>query len=234
MNILMQPPVLQTGFPQRLVLYGVKWAGYEKILEGIGDSHVRITYDRGALELMSPLPIHEVYKCLFLRLFDAMGIELGIAFRALGSTTFRREDLERGLEPDQCFYFASRTRVHNWRTLDLSVDPPPDLAIEVDVTNSCLDRMGIYAALGVPELWRLDGETLQVYYRNEEGVYEPRPHSPTFPFLELAEFLSFVRQIPDVEDDMGLLRLMHSWVRDRVRPRWEAHIAQQSSSADKT
>jgi Uma2 family endonuclease len=136
MNILVQPQKAQFELPQRFLLQGVNWQTYEKILEAIGNRPVRITYDRGNLELISPLLIHELYKCFFGRLFDILAEELDIAFRACGSTTFRRQDVDRGLEPDQCFYFGSIARIHDWATLNLEIDPPPDLAVEVDNTHT--------------------------------------------------------------------------------------------------
>jgi Uma2 family endonuclease len=226
MNIEVQqsPELFQA---QRLVVYGVNWQTYEKVLDAFADRPIRITYDRGNLELMSPLPIHEVYKCLFLRLIDDLSDALDFAMKACGSTTFRREDLDRGLEPDECFYLANLSRVRSWTRIDLTVDPPPDLAVEVDNTNSSLDRMGIYAALGVPELWRFDGETLQAH-ELVAGVYLPRPHSPTFPFLPLAEIVSLLDQSITITDDRELRRNIRSWVRDRVVPLHHARQQQQS------
>lgn len=228
MNIEIQQP---TGLlnPQRLVLYGVNWQTYEKALDAFGDRPLRITYDRGNLELMSPLPIHEVYKCLFLRLLDYLSDELDFGMKACGSTTFRREDLDRGLEPDECFYLGNLSYVQNWSRIDLTVDPPPDLAVEVNNTNSSLDRMGIYAALGVPELWRFDGESLQAY-ELLDGAYVPRPHSPTFSFLPLGEIVEWLHQSIAIADDRNLRRNLRIWVRDRVVPLWQEWQSRQSSS----
>lgn len=228
MNIEIQQPTLLLN-PQRLVLYGVNWQTYEKALDTFGDRPVRITYDRGNLELMSPLPIHEVYKCLFLRLLDYMSDELDFGMKACGSTTFRREDLDRGLEPDECFYLANLSHVRNWSRIDLTVDPPPDLAVEVDNTNSSLNRMSIYAALGVPELWRFDGESLQAY-ELLEGAYVLRLHSPTFPFLPLGEIVDLLHQSILIADDRNLRRNLRTWVRDRVVALWQEWKSQQSSS----
>lgn len=219
MNIEVQQPS-KLFHTQRFVQHGVNWPTYEKVLDVFGDRPIRITYDRGTLELMSPLPIHEVFKCLFLRLLDSLSDELDFGMKACGSTTFRRQDLERGLEPDECFYLANLSRVQNWTVIDLTVDPPPDLAIEIDNTNSSLDRMGIYAALGVPELWRFDGESLQAY-ELADGVYAPRPRSPTFPFLPLAEIVPLLHQSVTIADDRELRRNVRSWVRDRVVPLWQ-------------
>jgi Uma2 family endonuclease len=227
MNLEVQQPS-EWLLPQRLVVRGVNWQTYEKVLEAFEDRPLRITYDRGNLELMSPLPIHEVYKCLFLRLLDELSDVLDFPMKACGSTTFRREDLDRGLEPDECFYLANRSRVRSWARIDLTIDPPPDLAVEVDNTNSSLDRMGIYAALGVPELWRFDGETLKAH-ELMSGVYAHRPHSPTFPFLPLAEIVALLHQSVTLTDDRDLRRNLRAWVRDRVVPLHQAWRQQQQT-----
>src|SRR5438552_1788871 len=117
MSILERPHVLQPGAPQRFLLQGVDWQAYEKMLEAIGDRPIRVTYDRGNLELMSPSAIHEIYKRWFARLLDMLVLVVGIHIKACGSTTFRREDLDRGLEPDECFYLASAPRVQDWTAI---------------------------------------------------------------------------------------------------------------------
>ena len=107
---------------------------------------------------MTTSPIHEIYKHLLGRMVDTIGEELDIPMFGQGSTTFNREDVDRGLEPDECYYIANAGRVADRSQLNLETDPPPDLAIEIEITRNVLDRLGIYAALGVPEVWRFDGE----------------------------------------------------------------------------
>jgi|SRR5579884_32574 len=225
MNIPVGPPAT---IPQRFVVHGMNWQGYEKVLEAFSDQPIRITYDRGSLELMSPLPIHEIYKrCLGL-LLAVLDSELKIAIKGLASTTFRRRDLDRGLEPDECFYVGKLDRIHDWGNVDLSIDPPPDLALEVDVTRSCLNRLEIYAALGVPEVWRFDGESWQIHCLNVSRTYEERPQSNVLPFVDLAEVTPFLELTAAGTSDGELMDRLHQWVKDRVRPRWEAFVAQQS------
>jgi Uma2 family endonuclease len=207
---------------QRFVLSCVPWGAYEQILDALGEHHLRITYDRGALELMSPLPPHEVYKIAFSRLLLALAVELRFNFRDLGSTTFRREDLERGLEPDECFYLGSAARVRDWRRIDLRHDPPPDLAVEIDITRSSLNRMGVYAGLGVPEVWRFDGAALQAYRLTAGAAYEPVAASPALPFLPLAEVPALIEQSISAEDDGELFRSFQTWVRQRVLPLYQS------------
>src|SRR5262249_10983294 len=139
MNVLVSPPLVPES-PQRIVLNRVSWRDYENFLEAMACQNIRSTYDRGVLEIMSPLPLHETLKHLFGMLFLALGEEFDLMIRGLGSSTFRKEAAGRGLEPDECYYLASWPRVRDWRHIDLAVDPPPDLALEVDITTNWLDR----------------------------------------------------------------------------------------------
>ena len=218
MSTVEAPPVVRTQPVQRFVLHGVSWEQYGKFLEAIGENHVRVTYDRGSIEFISPQPIHEVYKTLFGRLLDALMMDLDIPMKALGSTTFRRAEAKAGLEPDQCFYFESARRVRSWWTFNLAVDPPSDLAIEVDNTNSSLDRMHIYAGLGIPEVWRFDGQTLEVHRLQPDGVYENLSHSVELPFLPIEEIPELIRRSMEYQEDRAIVRGMREWVRTRVAP----------------
>lgn len=218
MNILHRPQAVHPASAQQFVFYGAKWAAYDKILEIVGSHRIRVSYDRGKLELMSPLQVHEVYKTLFGRLFDALMTELDIPMKALGSTTFRREDVEGGLEPDQCYYFASAARVRSWWTLDLAIDPPPDLAIEIEITNSATDRMHIYAGLRIPEVWRFNGEHLIVHRLRRDGGYRVAPRSVELPFVPLDEIPPLFQRSMEIQEDRALLRGLREWVRTRVAP----------------
>ena len=179
----------------------VSWEEYEKFLDAVGEHHVRLSYDRGTLEFMTLSPNHELYKMLFGRLFDMLMIELDVPLKALGSTTFRREDVEGGLEPDQCYYFGSAARVQNWSTLNLAVDPAPDLAIEIEVSRRATDRMHIYAGLGVPEVWRFDGERLIANRLQRDGGYVVVPRSVELPFLPLDEIPPLFRRSLQYQED---------------------------------
>jgi Uma2 family endonuclease len=223
MNILHHEPPATTREPrQRFVLGGVTWQGYDLMLQVIGNRRIRCTYDRGSLELMSPLPLHEYFKHWFCQLFGVLAMELDVPLWACGSTTFRRQDLDRGLEPDECYYLANLARLHDRMAIDLTVDPPPDLAVEIDVTRSCLDRLGIYAALGVPEVWRFDGEILEVHQRTAAGTYEVAARSAALPFLPLPELLPVIEQGMNAPHEGALMRLIRAWVRTRLLPLYQA------------
>jgi Uma2 family endonuclease len=218
MNILLQPRPATADAPQRFVFRDLTWQDYEKVLDVVGEAHIRVTFDRGNLELMTLSSLHEMYKSWFGRILDILAEELGFQLKGCGSTTMRREDVGRGLEPDECFYLAGTSRVRDWATLNLERDPPPDLAIEIEVSRSVLDRMGIYAALGVPELWRFDGETLRAYRLSEARTYELVPNSLAIPYLPLADIVPFLHRGVEVANDIEVMRAFRTWVRERVLP----------------
>ena len=196
---------------QHIVLTYISWDFYEKLLYEIGNRSTRVTFDNATIEIMAPLPIHEVWKHRIARLVDFMSVELSIDMENLGSATFKRKDLAKGLEPDACFY------IQNWEVprgkydMDLTVDPPPDLAIEIDITNRSVPRQPIYAALGVPELWRFDGKRLQVLELQRDKYVEVK-NSLSFPFLPIRVFESYVSR-QDSERTNDVIRDFSIWVR---------------------
>jgi Uma2 family endonuclease len=145
------------------LLQGVPWQTYVSLRDLPEDYHIRMTYDRGALEIMSPSHSHERLAYLIGRLIDTWTDELAIDVQSCRTMTFRREDLQRGLEPDNCYYVASEPLVRGKTGIDLALDPPPDLAIEVDLGGGAIDKLALYAAFKVPEVWRFDGQSLEFY-----------------------------------------------------------------------
>jgi Uma2 family endonuclease len=180
----------------RVTLTDISWGFYQSMLREIGDAHVRLTFDQGKLEIMSPSKFHENVKKAIGRLLEAYADEAGIAVEGLGSTTFAREELQKGLEPDECYYIANASKVIGKQELDLTADPPPDLAIEIDISPPGVARQPIYAALGVPEIWRFDGRRLICLHRHTEQAtgprYVPADKSLSFPQLSLADFNRFI------------------------------------------
>jgi Uma2 family endonuclease len=147
-----------------LVLPQVSWEEYEQLLGDLADRPgIRVSYDEGRLEIMSPSAEHEEYKEFILRLVQILAEERGVALETRGSTTWKRRTIRKGTEPDTCFYVANAGRIIGRRTIDLEVDPPPDIVVEIDVTNESLSKFPIYAALGVPEIWRYDGKRVEMY-----------------------------------------------------------------------
>jgi Uma2 family endonuclease len=206
----------------RLLSHGVSWDDYEAMLRIVGDRPIRVTYDRGDMEIMSPLWIHGSREDLLGLLVRVITEELDIPIAGAGPVTFKRQDQEKGAEPDRCYYLrenAERVRVK--KRLDMGVDPPPDLIIEMDVTSSSLDRMGIFAALGIPEVWRYDGEDLQFLHLQADGTYRPGESSrnfPSFPVTEAARFLGEAESM----DDTAWIKAFRAYVRDVLVPRAQA------------
>lgn len=159
--------------PNRVVLRNISWQSYQSLIRDFAqEPAMRLTYDHGTLEIRIPLDPRETYKKLIGRLIEAATEELALEIRSLGSRTCDREDLEKGLEPDQCYYIQHEMDVRGLSQIDLTQSPPPDLAVEIDITSSSLNRLTIYQALGIPELWRYDGKQLKIY-RLQAGEYVP-------------------------------------------------------------
>ncbi|MGH7139846.1 MAG: Uma2 family endonuclease, partial [Pirellulales bacterium] len=145
--------VEQTATEPRFVLHGVPWETYVALREIEANWHVRMTYDRGTLEMMVNSDRHENMKKLIGQLIETFTAELNIPRRSFGETTWRRREIDKGLEADECYYILNQPLVSQRVEVDLLRDPPPDLALEVVVSHGDVDKMDIYAALGVPEVW---------------------------------------------------------------------------------
>jgi Uma2 family endonuclease len=227
MNILVQPTATKLEPRQRFVLWNLGWESYELIVEALNEQHVRSTYDRGDLELMSPLPIHEAIKVWFGHFIIVLAEELGVPFHAIGGPTLRRRVRDRGLEPDDCFYLGSASKVEEWETLNLDRDPSPDLALEVDIMSSCLDRLGVYAGLGFPEIWRFEGEEWHIHLLGSDGAYQESPRSAALPYLPVSEIMPVLRQSLHVPDQRDRFQILRRWARERVLPLRQAWEQQQ-------
>lgn len=212
MATVTETPIQHTE--QRFLLSDVSWETYDALCNDPG-IRTRMTYDRGMLEFMSPSQRHENLKTLLGRMVEVMTEELNIPVKSCGSTTYRRAILDKGLEPDECYYVQHELDMRGKDELDLDVDPPPDVAIEVEVTKSALDRMGIYAALGVPEVWRFDGKTLRLFVLNETSEYEETGRSPTFPQLPPDELVRFLARRTQ-QDETSLIRSFRQWVHQNL------------------
>ena len=193
------------------VLHDIDWGTYTRLLRALGKTRrFRLTYDRGNLEIMSPLWEHEKPAYVLGMFIDVLTQVLKLQCEPGGSVTLRRRRKSRGLEPDKCYWIASAGRLEGKTHLDLRVDPPPDLAIEMDVTHSSLDRMGVYAALGVPEVWRVTSEGL-AFHHLEAGVYQVRPKSLSFPQLASMDLVPFLNQLGHTGTST-LLAQFRQWV----------------------
>jgi Uma2 family endonuclease len=194
-----------------LVLYGVDWNVYEQVLKESGERRLRLNYDGENLEIMNVSLLHERPKSLLGRLIETLTLELDMPIVSGGSVTCHREDVSRGLEPDECYWIANASKMLGDRDLELPKDPPPDLAIEVEKSRTVLNRKAIYAKLGVPELWRCNGKDIKILLLRG-GEYVEGDKSLSFPFLpvdQLAQFMVLDRK----HDENGQVRAFLKWVR---------------------
>lgn len=199
-----------------LVLNDISWEIYEKLLEVFAEHPaLRMTYYKGTLELMTPLPEHETYGWTIGRLVAALSEELGLEIRGLKSTTWRSKPKTAGKEADECFYIQNEALVRGKLTIDLTIDPPPDLAIEIDVTHSSIDKMAVYAELKVPEVWRWQKGKITLNLLSDTGYVESEISLAfgSFPIKELARFM----QLDPQKGENARLREFREWVRQQLR-----------------
>ncbi len=199
-------------FTGRVLLEGISWHTYEQLLAEMGNSRtIRLSYDRGLLEIMTPLLDHENPKEMLTALVGVLAEELNIEILRAGSTTLKRPDLAKGAEPDSSFYIQNEPLVKGKTQIDLTTDPPPDLVVEIDVSSSSVDREGIYAAMGVPEIWRCDRGVVK-FLQLDGGKYIIVERSLAFPLLSVREITQFLSQSQTI-GETTLLRSFRAWVR---------------------
>ena len=189
------------------------------MLRIVGNRPIRVTYDRGRMELKSPLWTEGSPSHLFGAMVDVLVEELGIRYEPADPVTFRRRDLKKGAEPDKWFDFRQNAaRVCGKPDIVLPDDPAPDLVVEVGVTATSLERLPIFAALGVPEVWRLSDAGLEFFHLQPDGTYRPVEHSRAFPDFSVAEAARFLKQGLDA-DKTAWIRSLRDFVRDHLVPR---------------
>jgi Uma2 family endonuclease len=185
-------PTVVSPPEQRVLLRNVSWETYERLLaENLDHSSPRFTYHRGVLEIMSPSAEHEWYNQLVSHLVKLLARELRSDILSLGSTTFKREEAEKGFEPDSSYYVTHVKQMRGKKRIDLAIDPPPDLLVEVVVTHPSLSKFPICAAFGVPEIWSYDGNRLRIY-RLSGSDYTDMPSSGIFSELEAKQLTDFL------------------------------------------
>ncbi|NJN92419.1 MAG: Uma2 family endonuclease [Leptolyngbyaceae cyanobacterium SL_5_14] len=200
--------------PDRVILRNISWQSYQSLIRDFeAEPALRLTYDRGTLEIRLPLDPHETFKKLLGRLIEAATEELDLEIRSLGSRTCDREDLSRGLEPDQCYYIQNEAQVRGIAQIDLTQSPPSDLAVEVDITSSSLNRFSIYAALNVPEVWRYDGQSLTIYTL-QVGEYQVCSHSTALPILTAESIMRFLALYRSSGEN-SLVKQFRQWIRSQ-------------------
>lgn len=200
---------------QRVVLYDVSWHFFEYLLSELGETRAaRLTYERGILEIMTPLMPHERNNRLIEKLIDILAEQLNLNILSVGSMTCKRQDLNRGAEPDSSYYIQNEPSVRSRENIDLTQDPPPDLVVEVEYSSPAINKLRLYAAIGVPELWRYNGNALQIY-RLEGEEYIECDRSPTFASIPIREIPRFLQQSP-VIGEKEVKKAFRDWVKQWI------------------
>ena len=228
LGLYLKKRVMSTTLSQanRVLLHNLSWQQFENLLLDLGDSRAaRVAYEDGTLEIMTPLPEHEFYNEAISILIEDIAETLEIDYECLGSSTWKREKYLAGVEPDNCFYFqnealirgqldqrssaGSRIQFGSTDDFDLDHDPPPDLALEIDLTSKSLNRFSIYARLGVPEIWCYDSGALSLYQLQGETYQEVETSAifPTLPIKEIPELIERYRG----EGRRSLRRAIRQW-----------------------
>lgn len=198
--------ITHAAINKKLILQGIGWDFYEELLSEYKDSNaLHFAYDNGFLEVEVPLLEHESANRILQNLITAICFEKGIDFFNAGSTTFRKQAKSKGVEPDTCFYIQNEAKIRGKSNLDLKTDPPPDLVIEVDVTSPSLNKMPIYASLGVSEVWLFKGENVE-FYKLYGEFYQEIPASLVFPYLTSEKATEFLNK--------GLKESSSKWVKE--------------------
>jgi Uma2 family endonuclease len=197
----------------RVALRGMDWVAYGQMRSLLNErSQARLTYDRGTLEITLPSEVHEFYARLIERFIIILVVELGLRVKTLESTTLDRQDLDRGAEPDNGYYIQNQPQVVG-RVFDLSVDPPPDLVVEVDINHTDIDKNALYAAMGVPEFWRFNGRIWRIY-QLQDGEYQECDKSPTFSVAAKDDLYQFLAT--GQTDEVAVKLDFRTWLRTQI------------------
>ena len=218
MPALPEPPVLEpkhSATEQRLVLYNVPWDDYEQFCELFAGHNVRLAYQQGTLEIMPPSMGHEFSSYASGRAIDVLAEEMDVIILPGRSVTLKSEAVERGIEADNCYWIANEELVRAKEEIDLDVDPPPDLFVEVEVTRTVLDRLDICSKLGIPEVWRIEGGEIKILIRDADGAYSETDESSSFPGFPVKEIAPFLKRKTGV-DYLTHMRQFRDWVRGRL------------------
>jgi Uma2 family endonuclease len=201
---------------QRVTFCNLSWSAYEQLLVALGERRSsRITYNQGTLEITMPSEEHE-YAVRLIELFIRILVEeLNLEIKTMGSTTLKRPDLQKGAEPDNCYYIQNQPLVAG-KIVNLNQDPPPDLIVEVDITSTNINKLDLYASMGVPEFWRYNGEVLRIY-QLQEHQYIELENSPTFSRTVKEQLYQFLQtsQVDEVTAENSLRSLIQQEIQGK-------------------
>ncbi len=211
----MAPSISVAAPTDKVILYDVWWETYEQLLANFDErSSPHFAYDEGALEIMILSARHEEPNHTIAVLVEVLAEEFGVNVRGLGSTTFKRPDLKKGFEPDSCFYVQNEKRVRGKKEIDLKIDPPPDLTIEIDITSPSLNKFPIYAAIGIPEIWRYKGGHV-VFHKLVGETYTETDESMALPRVTSQIVTQFLAESQTLER-LEWLRRVRAWARSVI------------------
>jgi Uma2 family endonuclease len=215
MTVELQEELELKSDEHHIVLEDVSWETYESLLHDfqVSGQRKRITYNDGRMVIVSPLFKHEKWKKLLGRCVEAITDEREIDIVSAGSTTWRRKRKKQGLEPDECFYIPNAAKVECRLELDLKKDPPPDLAIEVDLRPYLKNKLDVYAGLGIPEVWCFDGIDFEIFALQKDGAYLKVSNSVALPFVTAKDLKRFLDLVTEVKE-RALLREVRKWARE--------------------
>src|SRR6266446_3389038 len=199
-----------------LVQHGISWNDYEELLDAVGEaSSLRICYDEGTLQVMTLSQRHEKYSTLIERMVDRLSSFLRVRVLFYGSATMKKRQKQKGVEPDACFYVQNAPLVGTKDEIDFNTDPPPDVVVEIDLHHDSISKFPIYAALGVPEFWRFDGNVMTIYHLRQ-GQYQPSEASESLPLLTGAVLTEFLARTSK-EDQYDILSAFEEWLKRQER-----------------
>jgi len=202
---------------ERIILEDVSWQLFEAILNELGEHRgSRVAYSQGTLEIMAPLPEHERAKVIIGNLVIILLDELNLNWESLGSTTFKRKDISAGVEPDDCFYIQNYQLMIGKDRIDLTIDPPPDLAIEIDVTSKT--KVSAYQTLKIPEIWRYENGNLEINLLQDEQ-YVKSEISSIFPSFTIMELIPRFVEMARTKGSSSAIRQFRQWVREQIQNR---------------
>ncbi|HEV7472644.1 MAG TPA: Uma2 family endonuclease [Pyrinomonadaceae bacterium] len=195
-----------------LTQHGVSWDDYEELLESVSEaSGLRISYADGTLQIMTVSFKHEKFVRTIERMVDLVSLRLRIKVLFYGSATMKQRHDKKAAEPDACFYVEKAELVGTKDEFDLTTDPPPDVVVEIDLHHDSSSKLPIYAALGVPEIWRYEGQVLTIH-RLSEGKYVATEGSESLPLFTGAVLTEFLRRIPK-QDQYDILLAFEAWLK---------------------
>ena len=209
-----QKPITQSTCETRVTLHGLDWQAYQQILHALPQSRAaRLTYERGTLEITVPLENQKFALRLIERFIVILVVEMGMKVKTMGSTTMDREKLNRGSEPD-CAYYIHNQRLVAGRKVKFDQDPPPDLVVEVDITHTDIDKNRLYAAMGIPEFWRYNGQHLTIF-QLQDGAYQECDRSPTFEWVKKDDLYQFLSEAE--QDEVNAEINFRAYVQEKIK-----------------